>query len=184
MRGNFVNTAQIKDLGSASRVGQFVRIVVSLFCVVLLSTRVLPVQDSKKSKIPEGEAQFTPEQLEQYYLVYKNPDVRYLRTLFEAYLKGSRVTAEERQVLDKWDKVYFRSKFIVMSRNPNTFGGTLITILFQDRPDKVLVAWVYPEGANKNLALRKLEAADFSDEDISRIKVRYKRLIEDKVHVM
>jgi hypothetical protein len=46
------------------------------------------------------------------------------------------------------------------------------------------VAWVYPEGSNKQLTLRKLEAADFSEEDIRRINVRYKKFIEDKVHAM
>ncbi|HEV2988188.1 MAG TPA: hypothetical protein VG759_07090, partial [Candidatus Angelobacter sp.] len=62
------------------------------------------------------------------------------------------------QMLDKWDKAYFRSKFIVMSRDDNTFGGTFITILFQDRPDRVFVIWIYPEGKNKRLTLRRLEA--------------------------
>jgi hypothetical protein len=87
-------------------------------------------------------------------------------------------------MLDKWDKAYFRSKFIVMSRDDNTFGGTFITILFQDRPDKVFVTWVYPEGENKRLTLRRLEAGDYSEEDIRRINIRYKKLIEDKVHAM
>ena len=62
--------------------------------------------------------------------------------------------------------------------------GTLITILFQDRPDKVFVAWVYPEGSDKKLTLRKLEAGNSSEEDIRRINVRYKKLIVDKVHAM
>jgi hypothetical protein len=148
--------------------------------------RVSTAKDSKPSKIPDGgEAQFTPEQLEQYSLVYKNPDVRYLRTLFDSYyLKNSRGTEQERQQLSKWNKDYFRSKFMVMSRENNTFGGTLITILFQDRPDKVFVAWIYPEGSNKQLTLRRFDVGDFSDEDIKRIKVRYKKLIEDKTHAM
>jgi hypothetical protein len=45
------------------------------FCIVLFYTHVLPAQDSKTSQIPAEEAQFTPEQLQQYYVVYKNPDV-------------------------------------------------------------------------------------------------------------
>lgn len=145
---------------------------------------MLPAQDTKASKILDGEAQFTPAQLEQYYLVYKNPDVRYLRTLFDTYLNDSGGTESERQQLHKWNKDYFRSKFMVMSREGNTFGGTLITILFQDRPDKVFVAWVYAEGNNKQLTLRRFDVGDFSDEDIRRIRVRYKKLIEDKVHAM
>lgn len=160
------------------------RIVLFFACVVLFLTHMLPAQDSKTSKIPEGEAQFTPEQLKQYYLVYKNPDVRYLRTLFDSYLNSSGGTQQERQLLNKWNKDYFRSKFTVMSRGGNTFGGTLLTILFQDRPDKVFVAWVYPEGNNRRLTLRRFDVGDFSDEDMRRIRVRYKKLIEDKAHGM
>jgi hypothetical protein len=155
-----------------------------LSCVVLTLTQILPAQESKTSKIPEGEAKFTAEQLEQYYLVYKNPDVRYLRTLFDAYLNKTGGTEEERQLLDKWNKDYVRSKFIVLSRDRNTFGGTFITILFQDRADKVFMAWVYPEGSNQQLTLRALRVSDFSDEDIRRIKIRYKKLIADKTHAM
>jgi hypothetical protein len=145
---------------------------------------VCSAQDSKASKIPEGEAQFTPEQLEDYYRVYKNPDVKYLRTLFDAYLDKSGGTPQERQLLDKWSKDYFRSKFIVMSRDGNMFGGTLITILFVDRPDKVFIAWVYPEGESRILKLKNFSPSDFSDEDIRRIRTRYKKLIEDKTHAM
>jgi hypothetical protein len=110
--------------------------------------------------------------------------VRYLRSLFDSYLNRSGGTEQERQILSKWDKAYFRSKFIVMSRDADTFGGTLITILFQDRTDKVFVAWVYPEGSNKQLTLRKLDAGDFNQEDIRRINGRYQKLIADKVHAM
>ena len=179
-----MNFSLLNYLASVHKVWHVIRSALFLACVVLLVTHVLPAQDSKASKIPDGEAQFTPEQLEQYYLVYKNPDVRYLRTLFDTYLNNSGGTEQERQLLHKWNKDYFRSKFTVMSREDNTFGGTLITILFQDRPDKVFVAWVYPEGSNKKLTLRKFDASDFSDEDIRRIRVRYKKLIGDKVHAM
>jgi hypothetical protein len=86
--------------------------------------------------------------------------------------------------MDKWSKEYFRSKFVVLSRDRNAFGGTLITILFQDRPDKVFVTWVYPEGAKKTLRLRRFDVGDFNDEDIRRIKIRYKKLLDDKTHAM
>jgi hypothetical protein len=174
----------LNHLASVYKARHVFRSALFLACVVLLLTHMSPAQDSKASKIPDGEAQFTPEQLEQYYLVYKNPDVRYLRTLFDTYLNSSGGTEEERQQLHKWNKDYFRGKFMVMSRENNMLGGTLITILFQDRPDKVFVAWVYPEGSNKKLTLRRFDVGDFSDEDLRRIKVRYRKLIEDKVHAM
>lgn len=155
-----------------------------LTLVVVFFTHPCLAQDSKPSKIPEGEAQFTPEQLKDYYRVYENPDVRYLRTLFDAYLSKSGGTTLERAQLDKWSKDYFQSKFIVMSRDNNAFGGTLIRILFQGRPDKIFVAWVYLEGEEKRLTLKGFSAVDFSDEDMKRIRIRYKELIEDKTHAM
>jgi hypothetical protein len=169
---------------ATSRRKHYLRAAFVLYFLVFVLTQVLSAQDNTVSKIPEGEAQFTPEQLEQYYLIYKNPAVSYLRNLFDSYLNGSGGTEKERQILSKWDKAYFRSKFIVMSRDANTFGGTFITILFQDRRDRVFVAWVYPEGNKEKLTLRKLDAGDYSQEDIRRINVRYKKLIADKTHAM
>jgi hypothetical protein len=172
------------DLVQAYKLRQILRNVLFLACIVLPMTHLAPAQDRKASKIPDGEAQFTSEQLDNYYLVYKNPDVRYLRTLFDSYLNSSGSAEQGRQLLRKWSKDYFRSKFMVLSRDDNTFGGTLMTILFQDCPDKMFVAWVYPEGDAKKLTFRKFDVGDFSEEDLRRIKVRYKKLIEDKVHAM
>lgn len=175
----------LNHLASTSKIRRVLRMALRLSSIALLFTRVLPGQGSKAgSKIPEGEAQFTPQQLEQYHLVYHNPDVRYLRTLFDRYLRGSGVKKEERQMLEKWDKAYFRSKFTVVSRDGNRFGGTFITILFEDRPDKVFVAWIYPEGSHRRLTLRRFEPGDFSAEDIKRMRLRYKRLLEDKAHAL
>jgi hypothetical protein len=141
-----------------------------------------PTHDEQSSRIPAVEVQFTPEQLKEYYRVYTNSDVRYLRTLFDGYLDKSGGTVQERQLLDKWSKDYFRSKFTVLSREKNMFGGTLITILFSDRPDKVFVAWVYPEGSNEQLTLKGFDLDRFNEEDIRRIQIRYRKLIEDKTH--
>jgi hypothetical protein len=163
------------------------------FCLAILLVLLAPAsyaqqggnpadQSRQTSKIPEGEVHFTPEQLQQYYLVYKNADVRYLRMLFDAYLQGASGREQEFQLLDKWNKSYYRSKFVVLSRDKNVFGGTLITIIFEDRPDKVFLAWVYPEGTEKTLTLRAFDLGKFSDEDIKRIQVRYKKLLTDKIH--
>ena len=179
-----MNMSILKDLAAAGNLRQKSRNALFLASIVLLMTHLAPAQDSKASKIPHGEAQFTSEQLDHYYLVYKNPDVRYLRAVFDSYHSRSGGAEQERQQLIKWSKDYFRSMFMVLSREDNTFGGKLITILFQDRPDKVFVAWVYQEGDAKKLTLRKFEVGDFSDEDLRRLRVRYKKLVEDKVHAM
>ena len=143
-----------------------------------------PVRDNQSSRIPAEEAQFTPERLNDYYLVYKNSDVRYLRTLFYAYLHGARGREEEAKLLRKWDKDYYRSKFVVLSRDGNIFGGTFITIMFQERPDKVFVAWVYREGTEERLTLRRFDLGKFNDEDIRRMRIRYRKFLEDKAHAM
>ena len=179
-----MKTSFLNKLGATTELLKLCRAALFLTASVLLLTQLSQAQDSKTAKVPDGEAQFTQEQLEEYYLVYKNPDVRYLRTLFDSYRKNSGGTEQERQQLKKYREDYFQSKFTVMSRENNTFGGTLVTLLFQDRPDKVFVAWVYPEGSDKRLTLKKFSVSDFSEEDIKRIRVRYKKLIEDKTHAM
>ena len=136
------------------------------------------------SVIPEGEAKFIPEELEDYYLVYANADVHYLRTVFDAYLRHAPGKDAEFALLKKWNSEYYKSKFAVLSRDENPFGGALITLIFQDKPDKVFVAWVYPEGAKAKLNLRAFELGKFNDEDVRRIRVRYKAMLEDKKHAM
>jgi len=140
--------------------------------------------NSPAPTIPSGEATFTPEQLKQYYLVYTNPDVRYLRKLFDEYLHGETGKDDEFNLLREWSSDYYRSKFVVLSRDRNTFGGTLITLIFQDRPDKIFVAWVYPEGSARKLTLRKLDPSKFNDEDVKRVRTRYRKVLEDKEHAM
>ena len=136
------------------------------------------------SAIPEGEAHFTPDQLREYYLVYTDPDVRYLRTIFDAYLKGGTGHEGEFEFLKKWSSDYYRSKFMVCSRDQNPFGGTLITLMFQEKPDRIFVAWVYPSGQSQRLELRAFEPGNFTDEDIERARARYKSFLEDKDHAM
>lgn len=140
--------------------------------------------DAAASAIPEQEAHFTPEQLQDYYLVYTNPAVRYLRTVFDAYLQGKPGHTAEFELLKKWDREYYRSKFMVCSRDPNPFGGQFVTIMFQDKPDKIFVAWVYPATGERKFELRALELGNYSDQDVKRARIGYRALLEDKDHTM
>lgn len=156
-----------------------------LALIVLLtvcSTNLFARQD-KTSTIPAEEATFTPEQLKEYYIVYKNPDVKYLRSIFNAYLSGSSHGSEDFEPLGKWSKDYYRSKFIVLSRDESVFNVTFITIMFQDHPDKIFIAAVYKR-AKAEYLLRGLDVGKFSDEDIKKIQVRYRKFLQDKVHAM
>jgi hypothetical protein len=68
-----VKTSLQNSLEAVRKLQQRVRMAFLLCCVVLILTRVLPAQDNASSKIPEGEAQFTQEQLEQHYVVLRIP---------------------------------------------------------------------------------------------------------------
>jgi len=60
---------------------------------------------------------------------------------------------------------YYRSKFTVFSREDNTFGGTLITIIFPTRPDKVFIAMGLPGRAEADAEIETLELGKFTEED-------------------
>lgn len=141
-------------------------------------------ESAKESQIPEGEANFTKEQYEMYYRCYKEPEVKYLRKALNAYLDGKGGTQAENSLLEKWDKEYFKSKFIVLSLDKCILGGRFVTLMFQEKPDKVFVAWLYSPSKNSIFELRSFELGKFSDEDIRRINVRYRKFHEDKVHAM
>ena len=60
------------NLAVANKIRQIFRHVLFLPCVVLLLTHLSPAQDSKPSKIPDGEAQFTSTGLGTSYNVTLN----------------------------------------------------------------------------------------------------------------
>jgi hypothetical protein len=142
---------------------------------------------AKPSSITAEEVHFTPAQLQTYYRVYQTPPVHYLRKAMDAYLNG-KGSEGEAKAFDKWDKSYYRSKFIVMSIDPGLLGGTFLTIMFQNNPDKVFVAWVYNKYKNKadlkGMELRSIELGKFSDQDLKNIKIRYRPFLVDKIHAM
>ena len=120
----------------------------------------------------------------QYYLVYKNPDVRYLRTLFDTYLGNEKGRDDEFMILKAWSSDYYRSRFVVLSRDQNPFGGTLITLIFPEKPDKIFIAWVYPDGSSRTLKLRVLDPTKYTEEDVRRTRTRYASILDDKKHAM
>ncbi len=135
---------------------------------------------AQDSKIPLGEASFTKEQLADYYKVYKNTDVRYLRKVFNKFIaKPLTKNDEEIDLLKKFDKKYFKSKFIVLSRDPDLFGNNNILMIFLDKPDKIFLASVYKN--DLRLVIFE-EDKSFNKEDLRRVKIRYRKFFEDKKH--
>ncbi len=154
-----------------------------LAAVTALTGAAAPSAAKNRPPIPEGEAQISPEGLQQYARVYQAPDVRYLRQLFTAYLAGKPVEAGEKKCLDAWDRAYFKSRFVVLSRDPGTMGITFILLIAKDRPDRVFEAGVYDRGEGK-LVLRTLEDSGYTAEDVRRIPIRYRQFFQDSSPMM
>lgn len=149
-----------------------------IVCLAFSAIGSAAIADEDKQVKP---IHFTKEQQEQYFPVYDKPEVKILRKVLNAYLAG-KSKAEETQELDKFSKDYYRSKFVVMSVDPGVFGGNFLTIMFQDKQDKVFTAWIYstPQGPE----LKSFDLSKFDDEQVKNFQIRYKEMLEDKVHCL
>lgn len=146
-------------------------------------------------EIPEVE--FTPEELEKYYQVYKNPFVLYLRKALNAYLANdstgvnismAAVQKETREGiisgLNSFDKEYYRSKFIVATINDSTLGGKDIQIIFQNKQDRIFYAWVY-ELATGEFELRGFNSKEhFDEKKMEALKSGYEKFLNDPEHAL
>lgn len=139
----------------------------------------------------------TSNNIEDYYRVYKNPAVLFLRKALNAYLNNdssgvhiSNVAVEKNtgegiiSGLDFFDKEYYKSKFIVLTINKSINGGIDIQILFQDKPDRIFYAWVY-QLADGSFELRGFNSKEkMEPKAMEAIQVEYKTFLEDKEHAL
>lgn len=133
----------------------------------------------------DQEMQLTPEQAKEYYATYKRPEVKYLRTVLNASLKGEQRPDAGFDQLKSVDSAYFRSKFIVITIVTPSGGGSLMTLMFQDRPDTLFKALVWKDSKNPSrLELRQFEKAEVGPESVTALQRKYKRLLADKTHAM
>lgn len=140
------------------------------------------------------EINFTEEQLQLYYPVYNDPYVIHLRKALNGYLDGTNrgmeipeAVIEDQGIsvqsgLSSFDKSYYESKFVVLFIDNNApMGGSVISIIFQDKPDKIFDAWVY-DMLEDEYDLRGFWARDMSNNEIDVIMKQYGELIRDKEH--
>lgn len=137
------------------------------------------------------------EQIQQYYNVYKNPYVIYLRKALNAYLANDssqacifqgavsgRVDKGIVTGLDSFDKNYYKSKFIVFTIDKDKENGENIQIIFQDEPDRIFYAWV-GDNPYKELCLLGFNSNENTDKKALReILDYYGPLIFDKNHAL
>jgi hypothetical protein len=149
--------------------------------------RSVPAQAGAPPKAaePGQDVQLTKDQLDEYYAVYKRREVKYLRTVLDAYLAGKPRRDLAFDALRTYDKAYYRSKFIVITIVTPSGGGSLVTLMFQNRPDSLFKAWVWLDQTVENhLELRQFERVDVGPESIAALQKKYRRLLEDKAHAM
>lgn len=139
----------------------------------------------------------TSNNIEDYYKVYKNPTVLYLRKALNAYLANDSSDINISNVavikttgdgiisgLESFDKEYYRSKFIVLTINKSLSGGVDIQILFQDKPDRIFYAWIY-QLADGSFELRGFNSKEETKpEAMKAIQTEYKTFLEDKEHAL
>lgn len=139
----------------------------------------------------------TSKNIEDYYKVYKNPTVLYLRKALNAYLANdsSGIDISNAAVkkdtsdgiisgLDSFDKEYYKSKFVVLTINKSISGGVDIQILFQDKPDRIFYAWVY-QLADGNFELRAFNSKEeIEPKAMKALQVENKIFLKDKEHAL
>lgn len=139
----------------------------------------------------------TPDQWHQYHASYKASEARYLRSLFNDYLARESVTGEEDNqlaegngrerayefsLLDKFDKSYYKSKFILYWFGKNLGGGYQISILFLDKPDMMFNAFVrtYPDGGS---VMYGFDSANVTEDQMTKIRALMVAMFKaDKEH--
>ncbi|MBI2466017.1 MAG: hypothetical protein HYV66_02180 [Candidatus Sungbacteria bacterium] len=87
--------------------------------------------------------------------IYNNPFVKHIRVALNGYLDSSNQGIDDPDYiingsdsmlncgLKKFDKSYYKSKFIVFDVSNNDYGGVQADIVFTDKPDTIFWTWVY-----------------------------------------
>ena len=164
-------------------IGIFGTLIIELVLATTLSAQPPTSQKpNMMANVPETEATFTEEQLKDYYLVYENKAVRHVRTVVDRYLTNPKKPDDETANLKSIERGYLTGKFNVLSQNPDMFGNTHILLIAVDKPDKVFRAIVYT-GNGFRLDLFEVDS-DFNIEDMRRIRIRYRKFLEDKKHAI
>src|SRR3989344_1299322 len=148
--------------------------------------------DSTSTQVdPFEELVITGDDLSEYYSAYENPLVIAIRTSLNNYLIGKTIGltdvaieayADENATvggLDSFSKDYYRSKFIVLDHNRDADnGGEVVSIIFQDKPDKQFNIWMYvrPDG----IEMRSIyQNSTFNEATLTK---QERQFLSDKVH--
>lgn len=138
---------------------------------------------------------FTQEQLNDYYQLTKNPYVLHIRKALNGYLNGTNVGMDSPDLVIEKDTIngspagllsfskdYYKSKFVVFMMDDSMAGGKFIRIIFQDKPDKVFIVWVYKLAGGEYDFRGFSQDSGYTEEKMKEIRILYKTIFEDEEH--
>jgi len=183
-------------------------IIVIILLVVIRNNYTKPAKPLLKtpspalspSPTPIEPIQFTQEQLQGYYKSYQDPYVIHIRKALNGYLSGTNYGMDDPKStingdpsfnkdglltgLKNFSNDYYKSKFIVYSINSSIAGGYFIRIEFQDKPDKIFLAWVYKLGTGAYDLREFAQDLSFTPDQIKVNNIEYQDFLNDKVHAL
>ena len=110
----------------------------------------------------------------------------HVRKALNGYLAGTNegLSDPDDVGLDSFSKDYYRSKFVVVWFDNSIAGGKDISILFQDKPDKLFTAWVYKTAVGEYELRGFWQSSTYTDEKLQELNKRFKTYLEDKDHAL
>ena len=160
--------------------GNGMRILLSLILGLnLFVTNTFAIDEKSKSGAEEiKELVLTPEQMKKYAATYKDPHVLHIRKVINRYLGGKPEGDDNYEALKAVDREYLKNRFVILLIGDSVMGGKEISLLSQKRPDKIFKAWIYKAGGKYEL--RSFDGEEHTDEEIKKIKIMFRRYLQDK----
>lgn len=127
---------------------------------------------------------FTPEQIQEYKLVYKSPFVIKIREFLNNYAEfPSKLQSNEniaKTALDKLkiNKPILKTKFIVYKIEGAWGGGKIITIGFQKYPNLFLDIWVYSKN-EETYQVKDILESQIDTNKKEAIKKQYRQFLDN-----
>lgn len=142
-----------------------------------------------------GTEEISRDDLKSYYAAYSDPFVLHLRKALDNYMAGSQEGMESfefvtqphlpgrRSGLDAF-KDYFKSKFVVLWLEDALMGGKVVTVLFRDKPDTLIDAWVYRLSGGQFDLRGVWEKTDINKEGLKEWTKHHRDLVFDDPHAL
>ncbi len=153
---------------------------------------ILPVYEQVKDTPP---LPLTKRELEEYYRIYQDPYVMHIRNSLNEYLKlGKETSGIEKVAVEKatkddleyglqsFNREYYKSKFVVIETYIQSDILKVITIVFQNKPDRYFITAVRATGNQSYTLENFFSPKSFSTDDTKSMYERYGELILDTKH--